>query len=74
MLEGEVHQHAHLTLHFLPIDKDVVTSVRNLEEEREWWGPMSEFLSHPKAVVEKTLESPLDGKEIKPVSPQGNQP
>ena len=24
-------------------------------------------------VLEKTLESPLDGKEIKPVSPKGNQ-
>ena len=25
-------------------------------------------------VLEKTLESPLDGKEIKPVDPEGNQP
>ena len=25
-------------------------------------------------VLEKTLESPLDGKEIKPVSPTGNEP
>ena len=25
-------------------------------------------------VLEKTLESPLDSKEIKPVNPQGNQP
>ena len=25
-------------------------------------------------VVEKTLESPLDNKEIKPVNPKGNQP
>ena len=25
-------------------------------------------------VLEKTLESPLDGKEIKPVNPKGNQP
>ena len=25
-------------------------------------------------VPEKTLESPLDSKEIKPVNPQGNQP
>ena len=24
--------------------------------------------------VEKTLESPLDYKEIKPVNPKGNQP
>ena len=25
-------------------------------------------------VLEKTLESPLDSKEIKPVKPKGNQP
>ena len=25
-------------------------------------------------MLEKTLESPLDSKEIKPVNPQGNQP
>ena len=25
-------------------------------------------------VLEKTLESPLDNKEIKPVNPKGNQP
>ena len=25
-------------------------------------------------VLEKTLESPLDWKEIKPVNPKGNQP
>ena len=25
-------------------------------------------------VLEKTLEGPLDGKEIKPVNPKGNQP
>ena len=25
-------------------------------------------------VVEKTLESPLDSEEIKPVNPKGNQP
>ena len=26
------------------------------------------------AVLEKTLECPLDNKEIKPVNPKGNQP
>ena len=25
-------------------------------------------------MLEKTLESPLDGKKIKPVNPKGNQP
>ena len=28
----------------------------------------------PTVVLEETLESPLDGKEIKPVHPEGNQP
>ena len=28
---------------------------------------------HESAMVEKTLESPLDCKEIKPVNPKGNQ-
>ena len=27
-----------------------------------------------KLVLEKTLESPLDSKEVKPVNPKGNQP
>ena len=27
-----------------------------------------------KLVLEKTLESPLDCKEIKPINPKGNQP
>ena len=27
-----------------------------------------------KLVLDKTLESPLDSKEIKPVNPKGNQP
>ena len=29
--------------------------------------------SSPEVVLEKTLESPLDSKEIKPVNPKGNQ-
>ena len=28
----------------------------------------------PTVVLEKTLESPLDCKEIKPINPKGNQP
>ena len=38
---------------------------------------MRERLGHfasPTVVVEKTLESPLDCKEIKPVNPKGNPP
>ena len=33
---------------------------------KNWW-----FLT---VVLEKTLESPLESKEIKPVNPKGNQP
>ena len=34
----------------------------------------SDLCSFWTAVLEKTLESPLDWKEIKPVNPKGNQP
>ena len=37
----------------------------------ESWAPKN--WCSPTVVLEKTLESPLDCKEIKPVSPQGNQ-
>ena len=30
--------------------------------------------NHKRISQEKTLESPLDSKEIKPVNPKGNQP
>ena len=33
-----------------------------------------EGIEASKLVLEKTPESPLDSKEIKPVSPKGNQP
>ena len=32
------------------------------------------FWSFLTVVLEKTLQSPLDSKEIKPVNPKGNQP
>ena len=35
------------------------------------WKPLVTFGI---VVLEKTLESPLDSKEIKPVNPKGNQP
>ena len=41
-------------------------------DHKEGWGPKNWcFWS---VVLEKTLESPLDCKEIKPVNPKGNQP
>ena len=41
-------------------------------DHKEGWAPKSWcFLT---VVLEKTLESPLDCKEIKPVHPKGNQP
>ena len=38
----------------------------------EGWAPKN--WCFPTAVLEKTLESPLDSTEIKPVDPKGNQP
>ena len=36
------------------------------------WVPGARF--HTSVVLEKTLESPLDCKEVKLVNPEGNQP
>ena len=41
--------------------------VRKCKIKRDMWGLRT-------VVLEKTLESPLDCKEIKPVHPKGNQP
>ena len=39
---------------------------------KETWAPKNWCIRI--VVLEKTLESPLDSKEIKPISPKGNQP
>ena len=41
-------------------------------DSEEGWAPKNCYFQT--AVLEKTLESPLDYKEIKPVNPKGNQP
>ena len=41
-------------------------------DSKENWAPKSWFFWT--VVLEKTLESPLDSKEIQPVHPKGNQP
>ena len=41
-------------------------------DHEEGWAPKSGCFRI--VVLEKTLESPLDSKQIKPVSPEGNQP
>ena len=41
-------------------------------DHKEGWVPKSWCFWI--VVLEKTLESPLDSKEIKPVNPKGNQP
>ena len=41
-------------------------------DHKEGWAPKNWCLQT--VVLEKTLESPLDCKEIKPVNPKGNQP
>ena len=40
-------------------------------DHKQGWAPKIWWLST--AVLEKTLESPLDSKEIRPVNPKGNQ-
>ena len=40
-------------------------------DHKESWAPKTDSF---KLVLEKTLESPLDSKEIKSVNPKGNQP
>ena len=40
-------------------------------DHKEGWGPKN--WCYPTVVFEKTLDSPLDSKEIKPVNPKGNQ-
>ena len=41
-------------------------------EHKEGWAPNNWYFLI--VVLEKTLENPLDCKEIKPVNPKGNQP
>ena len=41
-------------------------------DHKEGWAPKNWCFQT--VVLEKTLESPLDSKEIKPVNPKGNQP
>ena len=41
-------------------------------DHKEGW--VSKNWCFPIVVLEKTLESPLDSKDIKPVNPKGNQP
>ena len=41
-------------------------------DHKEAWAPNNWCFQT--VVLEKTLESPLDSKEIKPVNPKGNQP
>jgi len=40
--------------------------------QKEGWAPKN--CSFQTIVAEKTLESPLDSKEIQPINPKGNQP
>ena len=41
-------------------------------DNRESWVPKNSCFQI--VVLEKTLESPLDSKEVKPLNPKGNQP
>ena len=41
-------------------------------DHKEGWAPKNWYFQT--VVLEKTLESPLDCKEIKPINPKENQP
>ena len=59
----------------LPRFKHQITLLQNLRYEN-WTIKKAEDLKTDafNVVLKKTLESPLDSKEIKPVNPKGNQP
>ena len=61
---------SHLTLDMRRI-KLLVSSAPPLLNPLLWWSSLSQCLRT--VVLEKTLESPLDSKEIKPVNPKGKQ-
>ena len=44
------------------------------QKVRHDWSNLAAAAAAATVVLEKTLESPLDSKEIKPVSPKGNEP
>ena len=56
------------------IMKAIVVPVRMWElDHKEGWRALKNWCFQV-VVLEKTLESPLDTKKIKPVNPKGNQP
>ena len=51
--------------------KSTVKTIMDVRDDKENWAPKNWCFWT--LVLEKTLESPLDCKEIKPVNPKGNQ-
>ena len=49
-------------------------SIWTIRKDYPAWGHPWNLLSSLWQLMEKTFESPLDSKEIKPVNPNGNQP
>ena len=49
--------------------------LQGINEQKKWEDSSLylDWVRHILVVLEKTLESPLDSKEIKPVNPKGNQ-
>ena len=64
----------HFSFLFLPPHSSWVTERESIWEldHKEGWAPKNRCFWT--VVLEKTLQSPLDCKEIKPVNPKGNQP
>ena len=57
---------------YLTMSLDILIVTARVLDHKESWVP--KYWCFWTVVLEKTLESPLDLKEIKPVNPKGNQP
>ena len=57
------------------MDKDVVQIYKGIlpSHRTEWNNVTCSNMDEPRDYPEKTLESPLDSKEVQPVHPKGNQ-
>ena len=56
-------------------EKVLLKILQGINEQKKWEDSSLylDWVRHSLVVLEKTLESPLDSKEIKPVNPKGNQ-
>ena len=84
LLEKEMATHSSILAWKIPwMEEPGRLQSMGLQKLKHDWATLTEQLNFhfpvqnkkwKKEVLEKTLESPLDSKEIKPVNPKGNQP